>query len=119
MRRRMGEYAASILATGQAGDPRSQPAVAGSEVTVSAIGELADQRGACTGGAPLHCCPDTPQQRNRFVGEECLRFTAAENCETSRLVELGGDLGEEFVVAQSDRHRDAERGFDADASPPR
>src|SRR5215470_15357476 len=88
MRRRMGEYAASILATGQAGDPRSQPTVAGSEFAVSEIGELADQRDAVTGEAPLHCRPDPPQQRNRFVGEECLRFTAAEDSETPRLVEI-------------------------------
>ena len=78
---------------------------------------MADQRDAVTGEAPLHGRPDAPQQRNRFVTEECLRFTAAEDRETPRLVEVGSDLCEEFVLAQSNRHRDAERSFDADGEP--
>ena len=39
-------------------------------------------------------------------------LAAAEDSKTARFVEIGGNLGKEFVVAQPDRHGDAERGFD-------
>src|SRR2546422_11559631 len=75
------------------------------------LGELADQRDAVAGKSALHCRPDTPQQRHRSVGEERGGLAPAENREAARLVEIGGELGEEFVVAQSDRHRNAECTF--------
>src|SRR6266446_8720539 len=107
----MREDCAIVLAVGQASDPRSYPAVTRGEFAIAELCELTNQGNSVAGKLPLQCCPNAPQQRNRFVGEEGSRLAAANNCKAARLVEIGGDLGEEFVVAQSDRHRNVERGF--------
>jgi hypothetical protein len=66
---------------------------------------------------PLHRRSDAPQQRDRFAGEEPRGLSAAENREAARLVEVGSDLCEKFVVAQTDRDGDAVRGFDPLGEP--
>ena len=52
-----------------------------------------------------------------LVGEEGGDLAAAEHRKAARLVEIGGELGEKLVVAQPDRHGDAELGFDAEGEP--
>ena len=56
---------------------------------------------------------DAPDDRHRLRGEEGKRLGTADHGKTARLVEVGGDLGEEFVVAQPDG------GGDADLAAPR
>jgi len=86
--------------------------MAGGEFALPEHGELADYRDAVTGQAPLHCGARPPQHRDRLVSEKVGGFAPAEHREAARVVEIGGDLGEELVVAQPDRHANRKRGFD-------
>ncbi len=113
----MCENRAVVFAAGQMSEARSHPAIAGGEFAVADFGELTDQSDAVAGEPPLHRGPDAPQQRDRLAGEERRGLAAAEDREAARLVEVGGDLREKFVVAQSDRHSDAVRGFDPLGEP--
>ena len=97
--------------------PRADPAVPCSELALAEPGELADQGDAVAGQAPLHRRTHAPQHRYRFVGKEGGGIAAAQHRKAARLVEIGGELGEELVVAQPDRHGDAELGFNAAGEP--
>jgi hypothetical protein len=56
---------------------------------------------------------DAPDQPDRLGAEELGRFSAPDDREAARLVEIGGDLGEELVVAEPDRDGDADLALDA------
>ena len=80
-------------------------AVAGAQV-----GDGADALGLerAHGGAA-----DAPDDRDRLAGEEVGGLGAADQREAARLVEVGGDLGEELVVGEADRDGEAELALDA------
>ncbi len=56
-------------------------------------------------------CP--PQQADRVGDQEGLGVGAANDGEAARLVQIGGDLGQELVVTEADRDRNADIGFNA------
>jgi hypothetical protein len=60
----------------------------------------------------LHCAAHPPQHRDRLVSDKVGGLAPAEHREAARLVEIGGELGEELVVAQPDQHANRKRGFD-------
>ena len=47
-----------------------------------------------------------PQELHRLAGEEGLRFAAPDHREAAGLVQVGGDLGQELVVAEADGYGD-------------
>src|SRR6266446_1161306 len=95
--------------------PSASPAsaaIAGSQLALAELCELPDQGNSVDGQPALHRCSHAPQQCHRLVGEKGGCLAAAEHCEAAGLVEIGSEFGEELVVAQTDRHGDAELGFD-------
>jgi len=79
--------------------------------------QVADGRDAPLGEARLERRADAPDQADRLRRQERHRFGAADHREAARLVEVGRDLGEELVVAEADRDRDAELLLDAASQP--
>ena len=65
--------------------------------------ELADQRDPVAGKTLLHGLAHAQWKANRLVGEEGPRLGPAEDGEAARLVQVGGDVGQELVVAEADR----------------
>ena len=61
----------------------------------------------------MHDLADAPQKAHRLFGEEPDRLGAADHRKSPRLVEAGGDLGQELVVAEPGRDRDADAIVDA------
>src|SRR5690606_1249320 len=50
--------------------------------------------------------PDAPDHPDRLARQESRRIAPPDYREAARLVEVGGDLGEELVVRQADRARE-------------
>ena len=108
---------ARVLAAGEATEPVAEAAEAQDQrlaVTAAQVGDGADalalQRGQ--GGAA-----DAPDDRDRLAGEELVGLGAADQPQAARLVEVGGDLGEELVVREADRGGDAELALDPALQP--
>src|SRR5579864_4802419 len=59
------------------------------------------QRSACT-----------TDEADGLVAQKGQRFGATDDGKPARLVELGGELGQELVEAQSDGNGNSDRGFD-------
>src|SRR5271169_368281 len=115
--RKVRENRAVVFAAGQLSKPRPHPGIAGGKLALANLGELANESDAVAGEPLLHRHSDAPQQRDRFTGEKRRGLTAAEYGKAARLVEVGGDLCEKLVVAQSDRHSNAMRGFNPLGEP--
>ena len=75
--------------------------------------QITDGGNAVARQAALQRLADAPQDGNRLVAQEVDRLGAADYSEAARLVEVRGDLGEELVVAQTDRDGDADLALDA------
>src|ERR1051325_1829895 len=71
------------------------PAVARTEVTLVEGGELADAGEAVGRQSALHRAADAPQPTDWLVGEKGLGLGTADHRKPARLVEIGGELGEE------------------------
>ena len=56
-------------------------------------------------------------QRDRLVGQKTDGVGPADHREAAGLVEVGGDLGEKLVVAEADRHGDADLVLDSPRKP--
>jgi len=83
------------------------------EVFAVAVEEITD--GAQTGlfKAGLHGGANAPDDLDGLGPEECGGVRLAQDREAARLVEIGGDLGEELVVGQTDGGGNADFGLDA------
>ena len=102
MRRSMRIDGAAVLAARETRQTRADPAVTDVELALPKHGELADQSDAVSCQTTLHRGPHPPQQGHRLVGKKRGSPAAAEHRKTARLVEVGGELGEELIIAQSD-----------------
>ena len=83
-------------------------------VEAANIGQRADARAAKArprGGA------HAPENRDRLVAQEGLGIALADHREPARLVEIGGDLGEELVVREADRGGHPDLGLDLPGEP--
>ena len=69
---------------------------------------MADPGHAGLGEPRLRRGADARDDRDRLVGEEIRGLRAADDREAARLLEIRRDLGEELVVGQPDRDRDAD-----------
>ena len=76
-------------------------------------GELADAVEAVRLEALAERLSHAPDQAHGPLGEEGARLGPPDHGEAARLVEIGGDLGEELVVGEPDRDGDAEGLRDA------
>src|SRR6185437_16519269 len=112
-RRRVGLDAAVVLAAREAREAPADGAVAGGQLALLHRLKLADARDPVAGEAALQRRADAPEQADRPLGEERERLGPADDREAARLVEVGGDLGEELVVAEPDRDGDADLALDA------
>ena len=71
----------------------------------------ADRRWCAARRARAAPAPPCRRRRSASTGlrrQECRRLGAAKHRKAARLVEVGGDLGEELVAGEPDRHRDAD-----------
>ena len=100
--------------------PRDKPrqplalgAVAAHQFALVGALEIGDQAEAILGEAARGDLADAVDQRHRLVGQECRGLGLAQHGEAARLVEVGGDLGQELVGGQPDGDGDAELLFDA------
>src|SRR5947209_3548461 len=108
---------AAVLAARQPRETQADAAVAGGEIALVEGAELTDAGDAVGGEAALHRAADTPQPADRLVGEKAPGLGLADHRETARLVEVGGQFGEEFVVAEADRGGNAEFILDTPRQP--
>ena len=63
--------------------------------------------------ASAEALPTPGRQRDGAVAQEVDRLGAADDRKAARLVEVGGDFGQEFVEAEANRHGDLQLVFDA------
>src|SRR5204863_3814989 len=55
---------------------------------------------------------DAENETNRLVGQHRTGFILTERRKAPRLLQVGGDLGQEFVAGQSDRNRNPDIALD-------
>ena len=96
----------------EACEPCALGAVAARQFDLAGALQVADGAHAVACEPLLRHLAYAEDQRHRFGRQERRRLAAAEHREAARLVEIGGDLGEELVAGEPDRYRDAERVLD-------
>ena len=106
MASRSGSTGRSSSPPGIRPQPPADLAVARNKLGLLDASQLADQRDAVPGEAPLHGLAYPPQQTDRLAGEKGPGLGPADHRETPRLVQFRGDLGQELVVAEPDRDGD-------------
>ena len=96
-----------IFAACEVPEPVAGAAEARMEVALVPPEEVAE--GADPGAVQGGLCDraDAPDQADGFLAQEFGRLLLADDRKPARLVEIGGDLGEEFVVAEPDGAGDA------------
>src|SRR5262249_1796036 len=92
--------------------PRALGAVAASQLALAGALQIADGAQAVARQALLRDFSDAEDQRDRSWRQEGGSLAATEHRKPARFVEIGGDLGQELVGGEPDRHTDAERTFD-------
>ena len=110
---RSGDIRRGVDAARQPIEALAHRPVASHEVAFLHRLELADRADAVAfqrGGESL---ADAPDERHRLAGQEGHGFRLADDREAARLVEVGGHLGEERAVGETDGNGDADFAFDA------
>ena len=102
---------AVVFARRETSQPCAGPAVTGGELPLAEGGDLADPGDAVAGQAPPHRRTHPPQQCDRLVARKEVASPRLSTAEPRGLSRSGGELGEELVIAQPDRHGDTEIGF--------
>ncbi len=108
----IGPDGARILAARQMIEAAPHRAVAAHQLAQLQLLQLAD------GAEPVllqhlrEGLADAPDQRHRLGGEERDRLRLADDGEAARLLEVGGDLGEELAIGEPDRDGDADLVLD-------
>ena len=95
--------AALVLTACEPGHARADAAIASRQFALSERGELADYGDAVAGKSPVHSSTDTPQHRDRLVGEKDGGLSPAEHREAARLVEIEASLARNLVSLKPDR----------------
>jgi len=85
--------------------------VAAHEVALVGALQVGDQAETVARKAELGRLADAVDERHRFVGKKRRRLGTTQHGETARLVEIGGNLGQELVGGKADRNGDAEFVF--------
>ena len=85
----------------QAREPRALGAVAAHQFALAGALQIADRAQAVAREALLRHLADAEDQRHRFRRQERGGLGRAEDGEAARLVQIGGDLGEELVAARA------------------
>src|SRR5205814_3202104 len=104
-----------VFAARKARQALPDAAVARGEIALVERGELADAGNTVTRQPALHRAADAPQPADRLIREKGLGLGMPDDRKTARLIEIGGELRQKFVVAEADRGGDAELVLD----PPR
>ena len=65
----------------------------------------------------LGCRADAVNESDRLVRQHGARLVLIERGKAARLVQVGGDLGQELVAGQADRNRDADVALDLAGKP--
>jgi len=99
---------ALVLSARQVVEPVSHRTVAAQEFVALELLQLADQTDAVTLQRGGEGFADAPDHGHRLFGEKADRLLLADHGETTRLAEVGGDLGEEFAVGEPGRNADAD-----------
>src|SRR5690606_20263779 len=97
---------ALVLAPGEVPEPVADLAEAVDEVLALPPGEIVEAADAGGLQRRLPGRPDAPDHPDRLARQESRRIAPPDYREAARLVEVGGDLGEELVVRQADRARE-------------
>ena len=87
--------------------------MAGDQLLLLEAQQVAHQGDALPLQAALQSLADTPDDADRFLGQEVAGLRLADHREAARLVQVGGDLGQELVVRQADGGGDAVLLLDA------
>ena len=95
-----------------AGEAQPGAAVAARHRRLAARLDLPDEPDAVAPQAAGESRPHAGDLAHRQGREERKRFRAADNREAPRLVEVRRELGQQLVVAQADRHGDADLALD-------
>src|SRR3546814_11519372 len=100
-------HVARVLAAGEAVEALADAAVARHQLDFLQRQQVAHQGDAVARQGRAQRLANAPDDADRLVGQEALRRIEAQPRKATRLVEVGGALGEELVVAEADRGREA------------
>ncbi len=103
--------AAGVLTPGKAVKPVAHAAKPGDQVGTIPAQQVSDGPDPRSLQRRLGGLADAPDDADRFGFEERLGFGPADDGEATRFVEVAGDLGEVFVVAEADGAGEAKLGF--------
>jgi len=103
---------ARVLAARQIVEPAAHRAVAAHQSVEFHRLELADGADAVLLQRRREDLADTPNQRDRLVGEEGYRLGLADDGKAARLVEVRRDLGQKLRIGQADRNGDTDGALD-------
>ena len=113
----IGAHRAVVEAAGKPRQAAAFLAVAAEELSFADALQVGDAMESVA-GEPRHAgLADAVNKTRGLWRQERGRFAAAEHGKAARLVEIGCDLGEEFVASKPDRHRDAQRLLDLRGKP--
>ena len=113
----IGAHRAVVEAAGEPRQAAAFLAVAAEQLDLADPLQIGDAM-KTVAGEPRHAgLADAVDEARRFWRQEGRGLAAAEHGKAARLVEIGGDLGEEFVAGEPDRHRDAQRLLDLGGKP--
>ena len=102
---------AHVLAAGACGERRAIVAQPAARLAVAQRLEVAEQRDALGGEPAGQRGADAGQQADRLRRQQRRGLPGADHREAARLVAAGGDLGQQPVGGQADRHGDADARF--------
>src|ERR1043166_1245094 len=105
-------HLALVDAARKAREAKSFGAVAAREVPLGRRRRSGAREEAVAREALLARLADAPDEADRLSRQERARLRTAQHGKSARLVEVGGDLRQEFVDREPDRHGDRERLLD-------
>ena len=108
----LGAHRPVVDAAGEARQARALGAVAARQFDLAGALQVADGAQPVAREPLLRHLADAENQRHRLRRQEGRGLGAAEHRKAARLVEVGGDLGEELVAGEPDRDGDAESRLD-------
>ena len=108
----LGAHGARVDAVREPRQPQALGAEPAHQLGLVGALQVGDDAKALARERRAHRLADAPDEGHRPGRQERRRLGAAEHREAARLVEIGGELGEELVLGQPDRHRDADLVLD-------
>ena len=113
----IGADFALVDAAREAGEAAAFLAVAAHQLDLARPLQIGDAMKAVARKPRRARLADAEDEAHRLRREKCLRLACAEHRKAARLVEVGGDFGEEFVAGEPDRDGDAEVLLDVGGKP--